>query len=259
MTISREKYLLHLKSEEKITLLRKLMDTIEISIYSGIPQFSDFLDPYEIRLAESVANGEMVYSETSQLLNENFERNIIGFSTETKNLDLGNHLKCFKIESKFSDLQHNKILGSILGLGLERRKIGDISIHRKIAYILVKSEIADFIYFHLKKIGREGVRLEEVPIQNFESEKPQWEIQSSTVKTMRLDSIVSTITKLPRSKAKKMIEQNLVKVNFEPIMTPHMEIGGCLLSIRGYGRFKIFEEFHETKKGRIHFTYGKKK
>ena len=67
----------------------------------------------------------------------------------------------------------------------------------------------------------------------------------------RLDSIVSTITNLSRTKVIEPIEKGQVLVDYveEKDKSKLLEIGS-LITIRGFGKYKLFLDKGETKKGK---------
>lgn len=257
MYLSREKHLSHINDPEKITFLRRMMDLIEISIRSGTVQFSDFLDPYERHLVQSIVSSidDIDCIEVAKEIE--MERKILSFGYNLEERKVCSEIVFLEIQSKFENLEHRKVLGSIIGLGIDRSKIGDISILNKKAQIVVKKEIADFLLNFLKKIGRNGVQVEKIALEDYTPKVENWDYSSITISSMRLDTLISEILRISRTKSKKIIEKEYVKVDFKTIKIAHFEVQDSLLSIRGYGRFKICNDISTTKKGRYRVTYGK--
>ena len=56
MWIDKEVYTSHIKDGEKIIKMRRILDKIDIVINRHLTQTTDFLDPYEVRLGESILN-----------------------------------------------------------------------------------------------------------------------------------------------------------------------------------------------------------
>ena len=70
--------------------------------------------------------------------------------------------------------------------------------------------------------------------------------------SLRLDNIVSDLFKTSRSKAKQIIEQERVFVNYEVITKPTKQIKeNDKITIRGKGRFEVKQILGNTRKGRI--------
>ncbi|HCA30314.1 MAG TPA: hypothetical protein DEP23_12490, partial [Ruminococcaceae bacterium] len=65
-------------------------------------------------------------------------------------------------------LCHRDFLGTILGCGVKREKVGDILCGDGIAVVFVGKDIAGFLETQITKVGGEGVSL----IQNYQGELP---------------------------------------------------------------------------------------
>lgn len=256
MFLSREIILSHINDSEKVTLLRRIIDKMEISIRDYSVQFSDFLDPYERKLVESLSTkvNTIVFKELPSDLN--LERKVIAFGPDFDFINIDNAISVFQIENTFNKLDHRSVLGSLLGLGITREKIGDIAIHEKVSYVFVKKEVAKLIIQSLDKVGKYGVKVKEVDISEFHKAEEELIIAHSVVSSMRLDSVLSEVLKSSRSKTKSLISRGYVKVDHRTITTPHFEVSKALVSIRGFGRIRILEDIKETRKGRIRFSYG---
>ena len=72
-----------------------------------------------------------------------------------------------------------------------------------------------------------------------------------TVSSKRLDSIVASITNLSRAKVVEALERGKVLVDYyvEKDKSKNIEIGSQI-TIRGFGKYKLFEDKGETKKGK---------
>ena len=73
-----------------------------------------------------------------------------------------------------------------------------------------------------------------------------------TVKTLRLDAVVSSGFSLPRSKATDLILTGRVSHNALTCIKPDQPVReNDIISARGFGKFKIAEANKLSKKGRI--------
>lgn len=153
---------------------------------------------------------------------------------------------------KFYDLSHPMILGSLIGLGITRDCIGDIIIGDD-TYIIVIKEMIEYIINNINFIDRAKVSLSEVDSNSISNINLNNYIETSiTVASMRLDVLVSSITKYSREKAKIYITQKNVKVNGEinTNINDNIKIGD-LLSIHRFGRTYILDDVRKTKKDKI--------
>lgn len=168
-------------------------------------------------------------------------------------------LRLVKIEntSKFSKLEHRDYLGSILSLGIERNKIGDLLVDEKACYVPVHEEIEKFILYNIDKISKVTCKVE--TISNLEL-LPKYSFKEEVilVSSLRIDGIVSRITNVSRSKAQAMIEQGQILVNYNKVKDKSYELKGEeRITIRGVGKFILGDSIGNTKSGRIKIVIKK--
>lgn len=156
------------------------------------------------------------------------------------------------VNSKFKEYGHKDFLGSLMGLNIKRELMGDLIQDKENAYIPVSDKISDYILTELKQIGRASCTVKEIDIKNGEI-IPEYKYDDKfiTIPSKRLDSIVSAITNLSRNKVIEPIEKGKVLIDYyeEKDKSKIVEIGS-LITIRGYGKYKLFSEHGETKKGK---------
>ena len=156
------------------------------------------------------------------------------------------------VNSKFKEYEHKDFLGSLMGLNIKRELMGDLIQDKENAYIPVSDKISDYILTELKQIGRASCTVKEIDIKNGEI-IPEYKYDDKfiTIPSKRLDSIVSAITNLSRNKVIEPIEKGKVLIDYyeEKDKSKIVEIGS-LITIRGYGKYKLFSEHGETKKGK---------
>ena len=186
---------------------------------------------------------------------ENFENFKTDFNKEN-NFQFPNRLLKISIDSRFREYSHKDFLGSLMGLNIKRELMGDLileSENKQISgYIPVSEKIVDYIISELKQIGRATCEIEIIDTEN-KNNLPQYKYDDKliTIPSKRLDSIVSTITNLSRTKVIEPIEKGKVLVDYveEKDKSKMLEIGS-LITIRGFGKYKLFLEKGETKKGK---------
>ena len=156
------------------------------------------------------------------------------------------------VNSKFKEYGHKDFLGSLMGLNIKRELMGDLIQDKENAYIPVSDKISDYILTELKQIGHASCTVKEIDIKNGEI-IPEYKYDDKfiTIPSKRLDSIVSAITNLSRNKVIEPIEKGKVLIDYyeEKDKSKIVEIGS-LITIRGYGKYKLFSEHGETKKGK---------
>lgn len=246
MRLNRENLLNHINDEEKILPLKKLIDKIEIVINEHIITSTDFLDPYEVELSKSILNR---FDEISYLIDGGYyeaERAVIYIYPEYMYEPILDDIKILKFTSK-SDIKHRDILGSVLGLGIDRRKIGDIIINDDNYYFFAKSEITNFLEFNLFKIGNNKIDIS--LSSNAEIPEAEFDNKDIIVSSLRLDVIISSVYNISRSKAQELIRQERVKVNFKAENKVAFSLNEKdLVSVRKFGRFIFNKITGSTKK-----------
>ena len=149
-----------------------------------------------------------------------------------------------KIEPKnkrFSeDLTHRDFLGSILNLGIDRSKTGDILVTEDLTR--VRHTVIDSSVINLDMINY----------------TPDFQQIKGTVSSVRLDSLLPLAFSSSRSKLSGLIEGAKVFVNGKLITSNGYQVKeGDLISVRGLGKFRFEEAGKITKKNRISVTIQK--
>ena len=198
-------------------------------------------------------------NENDNLGFENNENDLENFRFNQNVIQFPNKLLKIAIDSRFYGYLHKDFLGSLMGLNVKRELMGDLIIEscdkkdkRIFGYIPVSEKIADYIISELKQIGRATCEIEVVDIKDKNNlPKYKYDDKLITVQSKRLDSIVSTITNLSRTKVIEPIEKGQVLVDYveEKDKSKLLEIGS-LITIRGFGKYKLFLDKGETKKGK---------
>lgn len=153
---------------------------------------------------------------------------------------------------EIAELRHPDFLGSLLGLGIKREKIGDILICDDRCLVFVVENIAGYIVENLDKVGRKGVTLRRVELNEIEIPQRKFEVIGATVAGLRLDCIVAAALRTSRSVALTVISEGRVFVNWVQQDSSSVKVKpGDVFSIRGKGRFRLSESINETKKGRL--------
>lgn len=162
--------------------------------------------------------------------------------------------------SSFAKLSHKDYLGSVMSLGIERDRIGDIVADEKGAAVFCKKEIAEYISENLIKIGSGGVSVEAKRADECELPKAQFEDLKCFLSSYRLDCAVAALANISRSEAASYIKNEFVKVNHEIRLQNSDTVKiGDMISIRRHGRFILYEEGGKSKKGRTFVNVKKYK
>lgn len=152
---------------------------------------------------------------------------------------------------------HRDYLGSMLGLGLKREKLGDCLVRSGEALFCVAAEIADFVRFNLSRVGRWTVNVELVAAGEDLPAPPPPRVKTVTVASPRLDAVIAAAFNLSRSRAAELIRQGRMNLNWRLETGPDAQVKtGDTLSCRGQGRFMLLENSGPTRRGRQRLHLG---
>jgi RNA-binding protein YlmH len=215
-----------------------------------MPVYSRFLTPPEADLAMKIARGQRM--ECSQYGGyQSAERVMACFHPAGEEPVFP--IRCVHItwDGRYHQAEHRSLLGSVLGLGIDRSMVGDICLLQAGAYLLAAEEMAEFIAQNLTQAGKTPVQskvLESIP-----SISPaEGKIFRETVASPRLDAVLAAGLHLSRSEAAAHIESGQVQVNHKAEIRTDLQLHeGDLLSIRGFGRLHIKAAGAPNRKGRI--------
>ncbi|HLR59921.1 MAG TPA: YlmH/Sll1252 family protein [Pseudogracilibacillus sp.] len=222
-------------------------------------QLTDFLDPRERQIVKSVigeANEEIRISFYGGDKEAERKRVLIKpYYEETTINDYEIILFQASFPKKFINIQHGDVMGAFLGLGLERKKMGDIIVNDDQLQIYTTKDVAMYVQTNLIAINRANVQLQEVKLNQKLERNEIWKEQTHSVSSMRLDVLIKEIYRMSRSKAAELITRKQVKVNFKIVNDPAMLIlEADLISVKGYGRSRVLELGGLSRKQRTFVT-----
>ncbi len=149
-------------------------------------------------------------------------------------------------------LSHRDYLGSLVGLGIRREKLGDILCFEDKCIVFAAVDIADYIISNLDKVSRCGVKIRRMDSKQLTIPKRRFEEIRTTVAALRLDCVIGAALKTSRSAAVEVIRERRVAVNWQDTDDTALKLkGGEVFSVRGKGRFRLSDEVNETRKGRL--------
>ena len=259
-------------NEDERYLSAHISDLAEQSSKSGVPRFSRFLNEREKVVAMDVARTKGA----NPIFYGGYDgaaRTMCGFfggtyaedypeikdkSTEWQEMSKRDLFPLCTVTFSFrkaDTLTHRDFLGSVLGAGLERSMIGDILVSEDYA-VLFCTEAAFEIAVGITRIGRYGVKTERGITRGLPEGKT--ELLDKTLSSLRLDCVVGACTNLSRDKSASLIKSGLVSADFLVCQNVSFTVKeGTVLSIRGYGRFRLKQVIGETKKGRLRVSFEK--
>ncbi|MCM1335439.1 MAG: YlmH/Sll1252 family protein [Bacteroides sp.] len=147
-------------------------------------------------------------------------------------------------------LTHRDFLGAFLSLGIDRAQIGDIFVCQNCAVAFCTKTARDLILDFVAKVGRTGVTIRDGVLA--ELPKARFEEVGVVAASLRADCIVGALSGLSREKAADFIRSGRFLLNYEECTSVSKLLNeGDILTLRGYGKFKLADGGTETKKGRI--------
>lgn len=164
-------------------------------------------------------------------------------------------LAYLRISSQQS-LEHREVLGSLLGLGIQRQMLGDILPKTDGADVILAQEMKDYVRSTLTKVGRKGIIISEIAREQLWTEQQLGMEQQAVVSSLRLDAIVAAVCRISRAKAAALVRLGKCKVNWQTMdQADYILSTGDVISVRGYGRIRLCEVRDATKKGRLPIRY----
>lgn len=261
ISVANKENILHkiTKAEDKL-LVSKLLDKAVRSRRNREYVHSGFLDPYQRAVLEkALLNVKDIYYTFSGGY-EGAERVIAvfgpePFTDETSGPELPFRVVKAKPVSRVrvtdSKLSHRDYLGSLMGLGINREKIGDILVNEDYCDIIVLEEIADFISYNLQKAGNIRLDVTIGLIGDLEAAGNRAREIKTTVASLRLDVIAGACFGMSRTKAADIIRAEYVNVNWESEKNPDKLLRqGDIISMRGKGKAVLELVGNISKKGR---------
>ncbi|UQD51636.1 RNA-binding protein [Bacillus methanolicus] len=227
------------------------------------PRLTEFLDPREQQILKAIVgqNEELYCHFFGGTDGVERKRALICpdyYQVEKEDFQIG--LYEINYPKKFITIEHRQVLGSLMSLGLKRGKFGDILIEGDKVQFFAGKEIADYVSLQLDSIGKASVTIYEIPLENAIQITESWTEETSTVSSLRLDAVISALYNLSRQKSQNLIQNGLVKVNWTLVENKSFECGeGDVISVRGYGRSKIFSIEGKTKKDKWRMIAGRQK
>lgn len=251
-----EKY----KKEEERLIISKLFDKISLAEKQNKIQSTDFLSPFELKLLTNVLT--MISYHNYKIYGglENAQRNIIIIYPnkleeifENNLFDYNSICNCIRIKNNSDDFEHKVYLGGLIKLGIRREKIGDIVVFEKGADIIVDKDVTKFLISNLQELTRfQKSSIEVVKLEEVTRKEQEFKDLKLTVSSLRLDNVVAELTKTSRNKAVEILNQERVFINYKSeLKNTKLVKESDLVTIRGVGKFIIYEIAGNTRSGKV--------
>lgn len=185
---------------------------------------------------------------------DNAKRRMFGVFPEWQDIDFKEYpIKIVNFIKKYNkELTHRDYLGTVLSLGIERNKIGDILVDENGAYVFASESIAD-VLLGIEKIANCGIKTGFVNLEDIKIPEQEYDDLFCIVASMRLDAFVAAVAKCSRNQAMLLIRGGKVAINHKVSEDVSKSVAvNDVLSVRGYGRYIVFSEGGRTGSGRLH-------
>ncbi|MBR3569598.1 MAG: hypothetical protein IKN96_02195 [Oscillibacter sp.] len=249
---------LRAEGDERL-LLSRILDRQRKAQTGGAPAFTDFLSPREQILARDLFRLSRA-PEDSYLFEggaPGAERQILCFLPGRMSPDdfdpASSPIRALRAAWRDGEtLSHRDLLGSLMGLGIVRGKIGDIYVSAGGADALALDSVAEFLLENWASAGRVKLRVSEIPLGAVRVPERKTQEIRGTVSSPRLDAVIASGFRLSRGKAAELVNAGRVQVNWLDCAKPDRILQpGDSVSARGFGRFALDRIGEPTRKGRI--------
>ncbi len=153
-----------------------------------------------------------------------------------------------------SQPSHRDLLGSVMGLGIQRQALGDIVLLEGCAYLFAQDTLAAHIAAQWSQAGRVSLQIaltDSLP----ELAAAAGTEHKDTVASLRLDAVLASGLHVSRTKAAEWVETGHVKLRYLPTLRSDARVDvGDVISVRGMGRLQLIAVGNPTRKDRLPIT-----
>ena len=238
---------------EHTELIRRAEDLMRRCERSGVLTATNFLTPAErmqlTRWTKTQPGCRLVFSGG----HPDCERTVGLFLPdymEEEWLSLEEHIRAFELTAPFGSPGHRDYLGALLGMGIERDRLGDIWVKDNTAVIFCLPGVEKHL-LSIDKVGRDAVRARSLPLEDVQAPERKVKPKSFSVQSLRLDAVAGGLFDLSRTEAARQVEAGSVQLNYEICIKADAPVhDGDILSLRGRGKGRITGLGGTSRKGR---------
>ena len=183
--------------EDERIILARVLDQMERAAQRSVPCATQFLSPAQRAAAEGMLDACGVRDPLFFGGYEGAERTVCVFLPDyltPEDYLAGDELPIGAVEAAFpagASLTHRDMLGSLMGLGLTRDRLGDILLSDGRAQIVAAAEAVPILLSQLSKAGRYPLRLREIPLIELSPAPARVRLIHDTVAALRLDAVAA--------------------------------------------------------------------
>lgn len=245
------------REPEDRLLLARVWDKCEQTRRKNIPGVTIFLSPREQRLAQDMLHAAGVRS--GYAFDGGFEaaeRKILIFLPDWMPEAAGDELVFLRAAFHGDDgLSHRDILGSLMGLGIARERVGDILVSPHSADIVASPPLRDFFLREWNQAGRVKLSVMEIARGALCVPQAQVKVIRDTVSSLRLDAVAASAFSMSRGRASELIAAGKISLDHVPCLKGGKPVEeGAVITARGLGKAKLTQVGGLSRKGRIGIT-----
>ena len=243
---------------ESLINFKKRCDSVIDKAYQGGVTLFNFLDEAEVSvLEEEIKRNPSIYIFSDGKIIDADRKRYIVSPYEMDNIDF--KIDVFEIiyNSKFYEINHRNILGSLMALGIKRECIGDIVFNNGKAFFAATNEISSFLLEEFRFVGKTPIELKliDYEVKNIIN----YEFKTHFLASIRLDSIVANGFNISRTIAQEMIMEGLVYINHVLCQNTSHEVKvDDQISVRHKGKIILKDIGGKSRSGRIAVNIGRR-
>lgn len=246
------------RSGEERILLARVLDKLDLAQNRSVPSHTPFLSPAEQACVSDLLNcaGHPRHFFFGGF--EGAERQICVFLPDWQEQEdwLASPEEILTaLHTTFpkdADPSHRDVLGSLMGLGITREKLGDILFGPGGCDVLCLVDAAPILLSQWDSVGRWKIKLQQSSLSQLEVKPPEVRTIRDTVATLRLDAVLASGFSTSRGKAADLISAGRVMVNHRECLKADKPVAqGDVLTCRGFGKCVVKEVLGQSRKGRI--------
>ena len=237
-------------------ILKRALDLARRCEGRGVPANTGFLTPAE----RYALTHEPALREANMVFHGGYpdaERTMAFFLPdwmEEDALELTEYLCALRLKAFFGEPGHRDYMGAILGMGVGREWVGDILVDGPEAIVLCQPSVLRHL-LSIEKVGRYGVRAEEIALSEIPVREKHTEERRFTVMSPRLDAVAAGLFHLSRTECARQIALGALSLNYSECLKPDAPVReGDVLSLRGTGKGRVAEIGGSSRKGRLFVT-----
>ncbi|WP_461224207.1 YlmH family RNA-binding protein [Lacticaseibacillus suihuaensis] len=243
----------HFRKDEA-PFIATVLDQIETATTEYRPVLTDFLDPRQAYIAETlIARSDSVKLHLFGGIAAAERRRALIAPDYFEPAPEDYALAAIEIKypQKFAELHHSQVLGTLANSGIARAQFGDILTAAGHWQIVTTASMSEWVATNITRIGKIAVRLVPIDLGDLVTPVTDWEAASLTMSSLRLDSLVGHAFNLSRARAKHLVDTDKVRLNFAETTAPDAAISVAdIVSVRGFGRVRVRALLGVTKKGK---------